>query len=54
MSVRSVIAVSLLAVLLAAPAPASASERHPTLAEMESELTCPTCEQLLELALLDR
>ena len=50
MSVRGVIAAILLAVLLAAPAPASASERHPTLAELESELMCPTCEQLLELS----
>ena len=48
MSVRGVVAVSLLAVLLAAPA--AASERHPTLAELESELMCPTCEQLLELS----
>jgi cytochrome c-type biogenesis protein CcmH len=38
----------LLALLLAAPA--AASERHPTLAELESELMCPTCEQLLELS----
>ncbi len=48
MSVRGVIAASLLAVLLAAPA--SASERQPTLAELERELMCPTCEQLLELS----
>lgn len=50
MSVRGVIAAGLLAILLAAPAPASASERHPTLAELEAELMCPTCEQLLELS----
>ena len=28
-------------------APASGSERQPTLAELERELMCPTCEQLL-------
>jgi cytochrome c-type biogenesis protein CcmH len=35
---------ALLAVaLLAVPAAARASERHPTLAELESEVMCPTC-----------
>jgi len=38
----------LLALLLAAPA--SASERHPTLAELEHEVMCPTCKTLLELS----
>ena len=50
MRIRGVIAASLLVALLAAPMSASASERHPTLAELESELMCPTCEQLLELS----
>jgi cytochrome c-type biogenesis protein CcmH len=47
---RSVLplAVALLALLLAAPA--SASERHPTLAEVEHEVMCPTCKTLLELS----
>lgn len=38
----------LLALLLAAPA--SAGERHPTLAELEHEVMCPTCKTLLELS----
>jgi cytochrome c-type biogenesis protein CcmH len=38
----------LLLVLLAAPA--SASERHPTLAELEHEVMCPTCKTLLEVS----
>jgi cytochrome c-type biogenesis protein CcmH/NrfF len=45
---RRGIATTLLALLLAAPA--AASERQPTLAELERELMCPTCEQLLELS----
>ena len=48
MIVRGVIATALLALLLAAPA--AASERHPTLAELEHEVMCPTCHQLLELS----
>lgn len=39
---------ALLALLLAAPA--VASERHPTLGELEHEVMCPTCHQLLELS----
>jgi cytochrome c-type biogenesis protein CcmH len=38
----------LLALLLAAPA--SASERHPTLTELEHEVMCPTCKTMLELS----
>jgi cytochrome c-type biogenesis protein CcmH len=38
-----------LAVLVAA-APASASERHPTLAELEGEVVCPTCHTTLDMS----
>ena len=48
MIIRGVIATALLALLLAAPA--AASERHPTLGELEHEVMCPTCHQLLELS----
>lgn len=48
MTVRGAITTAFLALLLAAPA--SGSERQPTLAELERELMCPTCEQLLELS----
>jgi len=48
MSVRGVLSAALLALLLAPPA--TASERHPTLAELEHEVMCPTCHQLLELS----
>lgn len=37
-------------VLLATAAPAAASERHPTLGELEHEVMCPTCKTLLELS----
>lgn len=37
---------SLLALTLAAPA--SASERHPTLVELEGEVMCPTCHTTLD------
>lgn len=43
-----VIALVMLALLL--PALASASESRPTLAELERELMCPTCKQVLELS----
>ena len=33
---------------LALAAPALASEEHPTLAELESEVICPTCESTLD------
>jgi cytochrome c-type biogenesis protein CcmH len=48
MSIRGAIAAALLSLLLASPA--AASERHPTLAELEHEVMCPTCRQLLELS----
>ena len=48
MSVRGIFAAALLSLLLAAPA--AASERHPTLGELEREVMCPTCHQLLELS----
>jgi len=37
-------------VALVLVAPAAASERHPTLAELEHEVMCPTCHTLLELS----
>jgi cytochrome c-type biogenesis protein CcmH len=48
MIVRGAITAVLLLLLLASPA--AASERHPTLAELEHEVMCPTCHQLLELS----
>jgi cytochrome c-type biogenesis protein CcmH len=48
MSLRGAITAALLLLLLASPA--AASERHPTLAELEHEVMCPTCHQLLELS----
>ena len=40
---------ALLAVLaLAVAAPAAASERHPSLAELEGEVMCPTCDTTLD------
>jgi cytochrome c-type biogenesis protein CcmH/NrfF len=45
---RGLTAAALFALLLAAPA--AASERHPTLGELEHEVMCPTCHQLLELS----
>jgi cytochrome c-type biogenesis protein CcmH len=35
---------------LAVASPASASERHPTLSELEHEVMCPTCKTLLALS----
>ena len=40
----------LLGLMLVLAAPALASERHPTLAELEHEVMCPTCKTLLELS----
>jgi cytochrome c-type biogenesis protein CcmH len=40
--------VLLAAAALALPAAASASDRHPTLAEMEGEIICPTCHTTLD------
>jgi cytochrome c-type biogenesis protein CcmH len=48
MSIRSAIVAALLLLLVASPA--AASERHPTLSELEHEVMCPTCHQLLELS----
>jgi cytochrome c-type biogenesis protein CcmH len=48
MSIRGVFTAALLALVLAAPA--AASERHPTLSELQHEVMCPTCHQLLELS----
>jgi cytochrome c-type biogenesis protein CcmH len=45
MSVRGVLASTLLVLLFAAPS--AASERHPTLNELEHEVMCPTCHELL-------
>jgi cytochrome c-type biogenesis protein CcmH len=45
---RRVLAVFALA--LAVAGPAAASERQPTLAELERELICPTCHTTLELS----
>ena len=39
-----------LAVALGAAVPALASDAHPTLAELESEVYCPTCKSLLSLS----
>jgi cytochrome c-type biogenesis protein CcmH len=46
---RALACLALLAALGAA-APAVASEEHPTLAELEQELICPTCHSLLALS----
>jgi len=35
--------VAVVAALLALAAPAAASERHPTLAELENQIMCPVC-----------
>jgi cytochrome c-type biogenesis protein CcmH/NrfF len=48
MSIKVVFAMTLLALVFAAPA--AASERHPTLGELQREVMCPTCHQLLELS----
>jgi cytochrome c-type biogenesis protein CcmH len=42
------LAVLVVLLALAAAAPALASERHPTLAELESEIICPTCHTSLD------
>ena len=46
---RALAFLALLAALVAA-APVAASEEHPTLAELEQELICPTCHSLLALS----
>jgi cytochrome c-type biogenesis protein CcmH len=40
--------VAALALALVLAAPASASERHPTLGELEGEVMCPTCKTTLD------
>jgi cytochrome c-type biogenesis protein CcmH len=45
----AVVALALLAALAAAPA-ALASEQHPTLADLEDEVMCPTCKTPLEMS----
>ena len=45
---RRLLVCGVLALVLAAPA--AASEQHPTLAELQHEVMCPTCHQLLELS----
>ena len=46
--IRRAVALTLLVLTVAAPA--HASERHPTLDELEHEVMCPTCRTLLELS----
>jgi cytochrome c-type biogenesis protein CcmH len=41
-------ALAALVLVLALPGPALASERHPTLGELESEVMCPTCKTTLD------
>src|SRR5712691_10990038 len=41
-------ALGLIAFALLAAAPARASERHPSLAELEGEIMCPTCHTTLD------
>jgi cytochrome c-type biogenesis protein CcmH len=45
---RRRIALQCVALALLVVAPASASEQHPTPAELESELVCPVCETTLD------
>ena len=45
---RLAAALGSLALVLTLSAPALASERHPTLAELERELICPTCQTTLD------
>jgi cytochrome c-type biogenesis protein CcmH len=49
MRVAATAALALLAMLLLA-APALASEQHPTLEELETEVNCPTCKTTLALS----
>jgi cytochrome c-type biogenesis protein CcmH len=46
--VRSALALSAALVLFLVAGQASASERHPTLAELEAEIICPTCHTTLD------
>jgi cytochrome c-type biogenesis protein CcmH len=45
---RRFVALQCAALALFVAAPASASEQHPTAAELESELICPVCETTLD------
>jgi cytochrome c-type biogenesis protein CcmH/NrfF len=45
---RSAAALFAAAFALAISAPAAASERHPTLAELEGEVMCPVCHTTLD------
>ena len=45
---RRFVALQCAALVLLVAAPASASEQHPTAAELESELICPVCETTLD------
>jgi cytochrome c-type biogenesis protein CcmH/NrfF len=45
---RRLVVVAVAALLLAGPA--AASERHPTLAELESEVMCPECKEPLNMS----
>jgi cytochrome c-type biogenesis protein CcmH len=47
---RAAVALLVLAAALAAAGSAAASEEHPTLAELEREVVCPTCHTTLELS----
>jgi cytochrome c-type biogenesis protein CcmH len=47
---RPLEALAAVVVALVLAAPAGASERHPTIAELEREVMCPTCNTLLEVS----
>jgi cytochrome c-type biogenesis protein CcmH len=46
--VRTLGGLAALALALALAAPAAASERHPTLGDLEGEVMCPTCKTTLD------
>jgi cytochrome c-type biogenesis protein CcmH len=48
--VRRLVPLVAIVALLALAGPAAGSEKHPTLAELESELVCPTCHTILALS----
>jgi cytochrome c-type biogenesis protein CcmH/NrfF len=48
--IRALVPAALAALLLGLAAAAGASERHPTLAELERDVICPTCHTTLELS----
>ena len=47
---RAALVLLVVAAALAAAGGSAASERHPTLAELEREVVCPTCHTTLELS----